>query len=192
MDVRRSTGSALNMQMGSGRDFTQWLDAKLKIDSIHEISKYSDLNDDWQFVQEKVFEFIHFYDESTVNYVCKLFKHKWINSSMHRDSKQYTYLQKFIFFRHTSPMMIQILDKFATLNNKLMDSPDQDEDGGYRNKEHISSEVNKYLCFFELFIHNRLNMLLLQQLNASTYLLELLKYYINSNQSKSTTPLKML
>ena len=138
--------------------FTQWLDAKLKVDTLHEINKYSDLNEDWQFLQDQAFEFLHFYDENTISYVCNLFTRKWINQQMHPGSK-FTRLQKFIFFRHTSPMIIQILDKLATLNNKMMDSSPNSIDQSKRT--HISAEVNKYLCIFELFIHNRLNMLLL-------------------------------
>lgn len=74
-------------------------------------------------------------------------------------------------------MIIQILDKLAMLNNKMMDSPDHGSEKGQ--KIRISADVSKYLSFFELFIHNRFNLLLLQQLNASTYLFELLKYFMS-------------
>lgn len=49
--------------MPSTANFNKWLDSKLKIDSIYEISKYSDLDEDWQWLQDKAFEFLHFYDE---------------------------------------------------------------------------------------------------------------------------------
>lgn len=45
------------------KDLQKWLDAKLKVDSINEINKYSDLSDDWEFLQNQAFEFIHFFDE---------------------------------------------------------------------------------------------------------------------------------
>lgn len=56
--------------------------------------------------------------------------------------------------------MLQILDKLALLNNKMMDNPDHYSEK--LKKAHISIEVKKYLSFFELFIHNRLNMVILQ------------------------------
>lgn len=78
--------------------------------------------------------------------------------------------------------MIQILDKLCLINNKTSDMEFKPlyrkrDNGKYR--EHIGNELLKYLSFFELLIHNRLNMLLVHQLNASDYLLEILKLFLN-------------
>ena len=36
--------------------FENWLDSKLKLDALFEINKRSDLVDDWQWLQDSVFE----------------------------------------------------------------------------------------------------------------------------------------
>ena len=51
------------------------------------------------------------------------------------------------------------------------------ETGMYR--QHMGNELLKYLSFFEILIFNRLNMLLLYQIDASDHLFELLKLFMS-------------
>ena len=44
-----------------GDDFNRWLDQKLKIDCLYVIGKHSDLDEDWQWLQDHAFEFINFH-----------------------------------------------------------------------------------------------------------------------------------
>lgn len=43
--------------------FDSWIDSKLKLDALFEINKSSDLTDDWQWLQDNVFELQPFYKE---------------------------------------------------------------------------------------------------------------------------------
>lgn len=54
--------------------FDTWMDSKLKLDALFEINKSSDLTDDWQWLQDSVFEFQPYYKSQTIDYVCQLFK----------------------------------------------------------------------------------------------------------------------
>ena len=67
--------------------FENWLDSKLKLDALFEINKRSDLIDDWQWLQDSVFELQSYYKEQTGEYVCHLFKLKWLNFEVKGDQK---------------------------------------------------------------------------------------------------------
>lgn len=82
-------------------------------------------------------------------------------------------------------MIIQILDKLCILNNKFTDLPTVELYQKKKKKSHISNEVIKYLNFFEVFIHNRLNLLLINRLDASDYLFELFKFFVNREAAGS-------
>ena len=46
--------------------FGEWLDVKLKLNTIYNITKHSDLKTDWQWLQDNSFEFLSYYNSSTV------------------------------------------------------------------------------------------------------------------------------
>lgn len=101
--------------------FETWIDSKIKIDALFEINKRSDIVDDWQWVQDNIFELQPFYKEQTVDYVCHLFKLKWLNFDV-KSGNKYSKFDMFNQFRHASPIAIQIIDKLSLISNKLEDS----------------------------------------------------------------------
>lgn len=109
-----------------------------------------------------------------------MFSSKWLSSQLHRGSKQITRMQKFTFFRHTSPIIVSIIDKLSIINNKYDEENSEAHAAGSDTKfgrGHLGKEAHKYLTFLELFAHNRLNLLCMKQLHAQDYLLELLKFF---------------
>ena len=84
------------------------MDSKLKISALLEITKSSDLDDDWQWLQDNAFEFQNFYDHSSVQYVCNVFKQKWIYHGKAKGAftDDESNFDQFASFKHTSPMII--------------------------------------------------------------------------------------
>lgn len=91
------------------------------------IAKHSELDEDYQWMQDKAFDFMQFYEKETIEYVCKIFKKKWIcdphnDKVSHMREKYMEYYE----FEHVSPSVVQILDKLCYLNNKGLD---ENQDG---------------------------------------------------------------
>ena len=53
------------LELSAGK-FQNFIDTKLKINSLLEITKSSELEFDWQWIQDNAFEFMSFYDPTTV------------------------------------------------------------------------------------------------------------------------------
>ena len=95
-----------SMKRNQDNDFNRWLDQKLKINCLYVISKHSDLDDDWQWLQDHAFEFINFYQLQTIEYICGVFKKKWLSPELAAADSDVPRLQAFIHFKHTSSMII--------------------------------------------------------------------------------------
>lgn len=68
------------LETSAGR-FQNYLDSKIKIRTLTAITKYSELDEDFQWLQEQAFEFHKFYEMDTIEYICDIFKKKWFDDS---------------------------------------------------------------------------------------------------------------
>lgn len=68
-----------------------------------------------------------FYDPLTVQYVCDVFKSKWIQGQDKGKKRQKSEMfQTYSEFIHTSPIIIQIFDKLCYINNTQLDNDGSD------------------------------------------------------------------
>lgn len=51
-----------------------WFENQIKVNALLEINKNTELDDDWQWLQDNCFEFKEFYKAKTVEFVCEIFK----------------------------------------------------------------------------------------------------------------------
>ena len=132
-----------------------------------EINKNTELDDDWQWLQDNCFEFKDYYKQKSVEFVCEIFKQKWINNNESMKSSDYTRIQEFAQFRHTSPIIVQIFDQISQLLNKVDNL----------NNAVTVEQINKNMIFLDIFIRNRLNLIIVHQIHGFASLFELLKYF---------------
>ena len=123
------------------------------------MSKNSELEDDWQWLQDNAFEFQSFYDPDTIAYVCNVFKSKWI--SCEEKGKHIKKIEKFLRFAnfmHTSPMIIQIFDRLCYINNSQLDSAQENEQQTLDELKSKADELLRLLSFLEIFAYNKMNL----------------------------------
>lgn len=72
-----------------------WFENQIKVSALLEMNKNTELDDDWQWLQDNCFEFKDFYQEKTVQFVCEIFKQKWINNEESLKNSEYTRVVEF-------------------------------------------------------------------------------------------------
>lgn len=164
----------------SGGKFQNWLDNKLKISALLEMTKSSELEDDWQWLQDNAFEFQSFYDPETIAYVCNIFSSKWIRSQdKAKKGKKAEKFERFADFMHTSPLIIQIFDRLCYINNSQLDTFHEAEELTLEDLKSKADELLRLLSFLEIFAYNKMNLEITRQIHGVDCLVELLKCYGN-------------
>ena len=90
-----------------------WFDNQIKVNALLEMNKNTELDDDWQWIQDNLFEYKDFHKTRTVEFVCEIFKQKWINNEESLKNSDFTRVKEFSQFRHTSPIIVQIFDQIS-------------------------------------------------------------------------------
>lgn len=95
--------------------FEQWLNNRLKLDSLNVITTSSDLSTDWIWIHRNVFDFRSYHDRQTIFFVCDNFINKWLKNEDANDKSQ----GKFANFMHESPIMSLITNQIEYTYNKI-------------------------------------------------------------------------
>ena len=134
-------------------------------------------------MQDHAFEFQKFYEPDTIEYVCNIFKKKWLGDRQldlaHRREK----MEEFSDFEHASPAIVQILDKLCYINNKGLPSSSQSPEESALSLDELkgkADELTKLLLFLQVHGHNKLNLVIMSKLHGIDSLTELLKCYGNN------------
>ena len=100
-------------------NFSTWIDSKLKIDAVLNITNDSELEEDWMWLNENTFELHGFYQAKTLKYVCEVFRQKWIyHEKSSKKEGQSNKFNQFSDFEHASPIIVQIFDKLSMIVDK--------------------------------------------------------------------------
>lgn len=94
MSYQHMGNSLMDSQM---MNFEAWLNHKLKSDCIRTITKSSDVEEDWKWLELNAFQHTQYHDLPTINYVSQVFHQKWVRKGVQVLSE----------FEHTSPILIQ-------------------------------------------------------------------------------------
>lgn len=160
-----------DITLGLEGKFDSWLNNYVKVSSIREMSKRSDVDEDFGHMQNVVFEFRHFYDAQSVIYSSSLLMKKW-NLYRHGESNaNWIHFQR---FRHTSPIMVRILNEVQMLYNANKNSTADEL------IDRVGPQVQtlfKLGAVFEPMVLNNINLIMLEKLRGVDSFMSLLLYY---------------
>ena len=110
-----------------------------------------------------------------------------VASCHHKNQSKTPKLTQYADFLHTSPVIVQIIDKLSSVCNKIFQEHTNQKDTHSINFKYQIDQVMKLLYFLEAFSYNKLNLVSLHTLNADKTLISLLKSFNSINEKDIDT-----
>lgn len=155
--------------------FQEWLDIN-ELQRFRQIfSKQSNIKTDWLSLSGVAYQ-MKFFSLQSVALLCKYVEEKWILTTSDRytgklANKNFKAFKK---FKHTHPLILQLLDFVAKLSNP----------GPAENHEQDKEIIMKYAKLIQIFGFNTINLLLIDRVKAAHIFMNCLMNYTQYIEEK--------